>query len=96
MDILQWILNQFDKPFKMIMYRFNIDKWSCRHCGGSGVCLNGWNNMGDKYSCKTCIKEFNEKEIGQQLRVKCSICDGTGRESNYLEKRKLKPDQTEK
>lgn len=88
MDILQWILNQFDKPFKMFMYRFSIDKWSCRHCDGSGVCLSGWNNLGDKYSCKSCINEFNEKEIGERLRVKCAICGGTGRESIYIHKKR--------
>lgn len=93
MDIIQFILNQIDKPIKMIMYRFNIDKWSCRHCDGIGVCLKGWNNLGDKYSCKTCIREFDKQEFGSQVRVKCSVCNGTGRESNYLLKRKLKFEQ---
>src|SRR5699024_6829435 len=87
MDILQFILNQIDKPIKMFMFRFNIDDWSCRHCGGTGVCLNGWNNVGTKYSCKTCIKDFDENEYSSQVRIKCSICNGTGKEQEYLHKK---------
>jgi predicted methyltransferase len=89
MDIIQFILDQLDKPVKKFMFRFNLDNWSCRHCEGTGVCLNGWKNLGDKYSCKTCIKAFDEKEFSSQVRVKCSICNGTGREQEYLKMKQI-------
>jgi len=87
MDILKWILNQLDKPIKMIMFRFNIDKWTCRHCEGTGVCLSGFQNDN---SCKTCIKEYDEMEYSSQIKVRCSVCGGNGREKEYLLKQNLK------
>ena len=84
MDIVQWIVDQAMKPVKAFLYAFNIDKWSCRHCEGSGVCTTGYNNgLGDKYSCHSCIQAFNVGWNGIDVRkiVKCSICNGTGRAS---------------
>jgi hypothetical protein len=84
MDLVQFILNQLDKPVKMVMHRFNLDKWSCRHCDGTGVCRSGWNNLGDKHSCNTCIREFDSNSHSTTIRVRCSVCNGTGRETNYI------------
>ena len=91
MDLVQFLLNQLDKPVKTFMYRFNLDKWSCRHCGGRGVCEGGWNNMGDKHSCNSCVLAYKpDDRVDKQARVKCAICQGTGRESNYELHQKLK------
>ena len=89
MDILKWILDQIEKPIKMFMFRFNLDKWTCRHCQGSGVCINGYQ---DRYSCNTCLKEF-EGENYESLfatKVKCSVCNGSGREEFYLKNQNQK------
>jgi hypothetical protein len=69
----------------MIMYRFNIDTWSCRHCDGKGVCFSGE----DKYSCKSCIRLLNDKENSIYVKVKCSICNGTGLSTPTLKAAKL-------
>jgi len=87
MDILKWILSQIDKPLKMLMFRFNIDKWTCRHCEGSGVCRSVFEN---DYSCKTCIKEYDANEVSAEITVRCSVCGGNGREKEYLEKQSSK------
>jgi hypothetical protein len=82
MDIVQWLVDQINKPIKTFLYTFNIDKWSCRHCEGAGVCTSGYNDhLGDKYSCHSCIKSFDPTwdGISDKKTVKCSICAGTGR-----------------
>lgn len=84
-DILQWVLDQLDKPVKMLMYRFNLDKWSCRHCDGNGVCTKGFQN----HSCQTCL-DVAEIKYQSSVDVKCSICDGTGRELEYFDNQRLK------
>lgn len=91
MDIVQFIINQIEKPIRMIMYRFNIDKWDCRHCNGTGVCTKGYNDgFGAKYSCSTCIRLDNPEKTSSMIQVSCSVCKGTGRESTYISKQKLK------
>ncbi|BAO56133.1 hypothetical protein NMS_2124 [Nonlabens marinus S1-08] len=40
--------------------------------------------MGDKNSCKTCIKEFDKKNLANSVGVKSSICNRIGRETNYI------------
>lgn len=95
MDILKWISDQIDKPVKMIMFRFNFDKWTCRHCEGTGVCRNGFQK---ENSCKTCIQEYDENENSSLVTVRCSVCGGNGREREYLIKQnqKLKSEEKKK
>lgn len=86
MDVVQWMVNQINKPVKAFLYAFNIDKWSCRHCQGSGVCRAGYNDsLGEKFSCSSCLTAANENEEFSSIvskRVKCAICNGTGKAVN--------------
>lgn len=90
MDIIQFIVNQLEKPIKMIMFRFNFDKSSCRHCEGMGTCTKGFDSYGVKYSCRTCIRFDDPKIISSSVKVSCSVCNGTGREESYISERKSK------
>jgi hypothetical protein len=53
---------------------------TCGHCNGEGVCKNG-SDGDNEYSCETCFKAdggSSKHGSGNQVVVKCSVCDGSG------------------
>ncbi len=80
MGLIDWIATKTIGQIKSLLYAFNIDKWSCRHCKGTGVCTAGY-EVATKYSCSSCIKAFDPSWNGitTMQKVKCSVCNGTGK-----------------
>lgn len=71
-----------------------IDKQTCRHCLGLGVCRER-KTYSAEYSCHSCVQSHfpeSKRYYDFERKVKCAVCNGTGRFANSSKRVELKPE----